>query len=195
MTSTPKLLVVAAMLALGNTDIIAYSGSRCDGNIGGRAAGNQCINIQGRHSFRTVNKNDYDVYASVWARTGCSGRKMGTATCREKTCYNIDTSGNARSMKLYDFCHASRTDIWTNVIEGAGKQCADISKHRVSKRDANDNSTIIESNGVVLEVVPETLAEGVTALQQISDTANATDDYELYDWAQSSINRYSAIQL
>ncbi|CAD6642176.1 XXYS1_4_G0027450.mRNA.1.CDS.1 [Saccharomyces cerevisiae] len=198
MTSGPKLLILAAILAFANADIIAYSGSRCDGDVGKRVSEDQCINIQDRHSFRTIDKNDYDVYASVWAKQGCHGNENGYRNLWRETCYNIDTGGNAGSMKLYDHCHAHDSDVWSGVqVWGdlIAKQCADISKHRVSKRGANDNSTVIDSNGVILEVVPETLAERVAGLQAISDKANSTGDYELYSWAQSSINRYSAIQL
>lgn len=38
------------------------------------------LNTQGKHSFRIVSKDDYDVYASVWAVTGCSGKENGYCT-------------------------------------------------------------------------------------------------------------------
>lgn len=41
MTSVPKLLVLSTLLALRNADIIAYTGSRCDGDVGARVSEDQ----------------------------------------------------------------------------------------------------------------------------------------------------------
>lgn len=119
---------LSALLGLASADIIAYSGSNCDGDAGWQVAEDICINIDNRHSFRTVSKNDADTYASIWTGDNCSGNENGYSDLEEGKCYNIDTGNYAGGMKLYHFCHASSATWGTHT-------CASIKKHIRGKRD------------------------------------------------------------